>query len=286
MNEEDKKFLEDKNKEFYIQVFDEDEDDDNNNDSKKKNDKQIIHLFMAKVGRPDENEASNYYNESTLKYIKETITSYINPKKFPIKDKVKDFLLKNSGNFFNEPLDKSCELEIKDEFLKFKDNTKPNYTLKECYLNELGIPLFIQSNYLPKYRIYLGKYKNEGKKLFIDIEVSGKVTFDNINYNQNDGQNIVMIKGKRILNEEEIEVNKIYGENKLSYLNNDFKVFNLRLFIKNDYGLIQKFYKVLDNKGIYTIIFNIYIDEEPDPNDPNGGGNTIHIEEEEEEEDD
>ncbi len=87
-----------------------------------------------------------------------------------------------------------------------------------------------------------------------------------------------MIKGKRILTEEEIELNKIFGENKLSYLNNDFKVFNLRLFIRNEYGLIQKFYKVLENKGVYTIIFNIYLD------DPNSGGNEIHIEEEEEEE--
>jgi len=164
-------------------------------------------------------------------------------------------------------LGENCELEIKDEFLKFKDNAKPNYTLKECTLNELGIPLFIQSNYLPKYRIYLGKYKDEGNKLFIDIEVSGKVTFDEINFNQRDGQNIVMIKGKRILTEEEIS--KIFGENKLSYLNNDFKVFNLRLFIKNEYGVIQKFYKVLDNKGIYTIIFNIYEEKE--------GGNSIHI---------
>jgi hypothetical protein len=261
MTEEDKKFLADKNKEFYIQVFDEDEDD-NNDEKKNENDKEIIHLFMAKVDRenPEENEASNYYNESTLRYIKETIKAFLNPKKFPIIDKVKDFLIKHSDDFFNEPLDKNCELEINDECLKFKDNTKPNYTLKECTLNELGIPLFIQSNYLPKYRIYLGKYKDEGNKLFIDIEVSGKVTFDEINFNQNDGQNIVMIKGKRILTEEEI--GKIYGENKLSYLNNDFKVFNLRLFIKNDYGLIQKFYKVLDNKGIYTIIFNIYCDDD------------------------
>ena len=269
MKEEDKKFLADKNKEFYIQVFDEDEDEDKDdiNNEKKKDEKKIIHLFLAKVGRPDENEASNYYNESTLRYIKETITSYIKPKKFPILDNVKNFLLKNSENFFNEALGENCELEIKDEFLKFKDNAKPNYTLKECTLNELGIPLFIQSNYLPKYRIYLGKYKDEGNKLFIDIEVSGKVTFDEINFNQRDGQNIVMIKGKRILTEEEIS--KIFGENKLSYLNNDFKVFNLRLFIKNEYGVIQKFYKVLDNKGIYTIIFNIYEEKE--------GGNSIHI---------
>ena len=204
----------------------------------------------------ENSEAGSYYNESTIYFIKKLMTTNLNFVKFPIIDKVKDFLIKHSDDFFNEPLDKNCELEINDECFKFKDNTKPNYTLKECTFNELGIPLFIQSNYLPKYIVYKGEYKDEGKKLFIDIEVSGKVTFDEINYNQNNGQNIVMIKGKRILTEEEI--GKIITENKLSYLNNDFKVFNLRLFIKNEYGIIQNLYKVLDNNEIYTLIFNIF----------------------------
>ena len=226
------------NQYYYKQIF---EDKKNMN---------IIHLIMAN----ENSEAGSYYNESTIYFIKKLITTNLNFVKFPIIDKVKDFLIKHSVDFFNEPLDKNCELEINNECLKFKDNI--NYILKECSFNDLGIPLFIQSNYLPNYIIYKGEYKDEGKKLFIDIEVSGKVTFDEINFNQNDGQNIVMIKGKRILTEEEI--NKIINENKLSYLNNYFKVFNLRLFIKNDYGVIQEFYKVLDNKGIYTLIFNIF----------------------------
>ena len=65
----------------------------------------------------------------------------------------------------------------------------------------------------------------------IDIEVSGKVTFDNINYDHNDGQNIVMIEGKRNLTDE-IEYNKIIDKNKLSYLNNDFKVFKRDYLLK------------------------------------------------------
>jgi hypothetical protein len=48
MKEEDKKFLEDKNKEFYIQVFDEDEDD-NNNDKKKKMANKLFIYFWQKL---------------------------------------------------------------------------------------------------------------------------------------------------------------------------------------------------------------------------------------------
>jgi len=266
ITEEDKQFLSDKNKDYYIQVFDED-----NNDNK-----EIIHLFMAKVGTKQENEASDYYNQSTLKYIKDNIITFVNNKKFPIITKVKDFLLARSGDFFNEPLKKDCNLLIEGAKLQFKDKEKVDYKLKECTLDELGIPLFIQSNYLPKYRIYLGKYKKVEKKLFIEMEISGKVTFEDIHIIQNDGQNIVMIKGKRILNKDEIDINKVISSNKISYLNNDFKVFNMRIFIDIKYCYIQKLYKVLDNKGIYTIIFNIFNDEKKQ--------SKIHIEEEEEEE--
>ena len=164
--------IKDYNQYYYKQIF---EDKKNMN---------IIHLIMAN----ENSEAGSYYNESTIYFIKKLMTTNLNFVKFPIIDKVKDFLIKHSDDFFNEPLDKNCELEINDECFKFKDNTKPNYTLKECTFNELGIPLFIQSNYLPKYIVYKGEYKDEGKKLFIDIEVSGKVTFDNIIFNQNNEQ--------------------------------------------------------------------------------------------------
>jgi len=251
--EEDKEFLNNKNKDYYIQIFD--DDDNENDDNKNKRKISIIHLFMAKVGeKEEENEASNYYNESTLKFIKYNITSNINSKKFPIKTKVIDFLKSHSGDFFNEPFDNDCKLEVENEILKYEGS---KYELKECILDELGVPFFIQSNYLPNHRIYLGEYKSEGEKLFIDIEVSGNVTFESVDilFDKKNSQNIITIKGKRKIIGKDIS-NKL-DENKLSYLNNSSNLFNLRIFIKNNDCIIKNFYKVLNDKGIYTFIFDI-----------------------------
>ena len=255
--QEDKKFLDNKNKEYYIQIFDDDNknDDNKNDDNKNKKNVRIVHLFMAKVGeKEEENEASNYYNESTLKFIKHNITSNTFSKKFPIKTRVIDFLKSHSGDFFNEPFDNECKLEIKDEILKYEGS---KYELKECILDELGVPFFIQSNYLPNHRIYLGEYKSEGEKLFIDIEVSGSVTFETVDFwlDKKNSQNMITIKGKRKIIGQ--DTNNILAENKLSYLNNSSNLFNLRIFINNNDCIIKKFYKVLDNKGIYTFIFDI-----------------------------
>ena len=255
--EKDTEFFKDKSKEYYKQVF----DDDNNNKKKI----EIIHLFMAKVGgKKEENEASDYYNESTLYFIKNQIIPIVNNKKFPIKTKVIDFLKAHSEDFFNEPFDDNCKLEIKDEKLEYEGK---DYELKECILDELGIPFFIQSNYLPNHRIYLGEYKNEGKKLFIDIEVSGVVNFESVDvlFDKNI-QYIITIKGKRTIKYNDKNINYRLSDNKLSYLNNSSNLFNLRIFIDKKDCIINKFEKVLDDKGIYTFIFSI-VNENSDEND-------------------
>ena len=272
--EKDIEFFKNKSKEYYKQVFD---DDDNN---KKKI--EIIHLFMAKVGeKKEENEASDYYNESALYFIKNQIISIVNNNKFPIKEKVKDFLKTHSEDFFNEPFDDNCKLEIKDEKLEYEGK---DYELKECILDELGIPFFIQSNYLPNHRIYLGEYKNEGKKLFIDIEVSGVVDFEYVDvvFDKN-MQNIITIKGKRTIKNNDKNINYRLSDNKLSYINNSSNLFNLRIFINKKDCIINKFEKVLDDKGIYTFIFSI-INDNLDGEESDGSIEPVIDEENEEDE--
>ena len=79
-------------------------------------------------------------------------------------------------------------------------------------------------------------------------------------------QNIITIKGKRTIKNNDKNINYKLSNNKLSYLNNSSNLFNLRIFInKKDY-IINKFEKVLDDKGIYTFIFSI-INENPDESD-------------------
>ena len=272
--EKDIEFFKNKSKEYYKQVFD---DDDNN---KKKI--EIIHLFMAKVGeKKEENEASDYYNESALYFIKNQIISIVNNNKFPIKEKVKDFLKAHSEDFFNEPFDDNCKLEIKEEKLEYEGK---DYELKECILDELGIPFFIQSNYLPNHRIYLGEYKKEGKKLFIDIEVSGVVDFESVDVlHDKNMQNIITIKGKRTIKNNDININYRLSDNKLSYLNNSSNLFNLRIFIGYNDCIIHKFEKVLDDKGIYTFIFSI-INDNLDGEESDGSIEPVIDEENEEDE--
>ena len=272
--EKDIEFFKNKSNEYYKQVFD---DDDNN---KKKI--EIIHLFMAKVGeKKEENEASDYYNESALYFIKNQITTIVNNKKFPIKEKVKDFLKTHSEDFFNEPFDDNCKLEIKEEKLEYEGK---DYELKECILDELGIPFFIQSNYLPNHRIYLGEYKSEGKKLFIDIEVSGVVDFESVDviFDKN-MQNIITIKGKRTIKNNDKNINYGLSDNKLSYLNNSSNLFNLRIFINKKDCIINKFEKVLDDKGIYTFVFSI-INDNLDGEESDGSIEPVIDEENEEDE--
>ena len=275
--EKDIEFFKNKNKEYYKQVFD--DDDDNN----KKN-IEIIHLFMAKIGgKKDENEASDYYNESTLYFIKNNIISNTHNNKFPIKEKVKYFLKAHSEDFFNEPFDDNCKLEIKEEKLEYEGK---DYELKECILDELGIPFFIQSNYLPNHRIYLGEYKNEGNKLFIDIEVSGVVNFESVDvFFDKNIQNIITIKGKRTIKYNDKDINYRLSDNKLSYLNNSSNLFNLRIFINKKDCIINKFEKVLDDKGIYTFIFSI-INENLDGEESDGSIEPVFDEEKEEPEED
>ena len=58
--------------------------------------RKVIHLFVAN----DKSETGEFYNDSTLDYIKYQIIQFTNFKKFPIIEKVKEFLFDNSRRIF------------------------------------------------------------------------------------------------------------------------------------------------------------------------------------------
>ena len=245
---------------YYKQEF-EDSDD-------KRDKREVIHLFMAN----DKSNAGNYYNESTLEFIKNQIISHTNIKQFPIIDKVKDFLFEHSGEFFNEPLENKDDLKIIEEDshqkLKYTNEEKP-FELKECYVDELGNANFIQTNYKPSYRVYKVKCNDndkESNKLFLDIEISGEVDIKDIEnpeiVNKN-RQNIITITGKRNLtrgasNKTSTSVKSI-AEYKPSNFDNNNKMFNLRIYIPNEKCIIGKLNKRVFNvdKGLYRYIYDI-----------------------------
>ena len=249
----EKKKEKEENNIYYRQVFDKVEDKS----------REVIHLFMAN----DKSEAGDFYNNSTLEFMKFQIIQFTNTKKFPIIDKVKEFLFEHSEEFFNEPLEKIEDLEEKTEedktFLKYTNKEKP-YELKECYVDELGNANFIQSNYKPSYRAYKVKYKDENgesNKLIIDIEISGEIKdIEDLKFPKKDnrkGQNIITISGNRKL--KKLKTKSFISDNKSSYFDNENSMFNLRICIPNEQGIIEKLYKRQFNlkKGLFRYIYNI-----------------------------
>ena len=249
----EKKKEKEENNIYYRQVFDKEEDKS----------REVIHLFMAN----DKSEAGDFYNNSTLEFMKYQIIQFTNTKKFPIIDKVKEFLFEHSEEFFNEPLEKIEDLEEKTEedktFLKYTNKEKP-YELKECYVDELGNANFIQSNYKPSYRAYKVKYKDENgesNKLIIDIEISGEIKdIEDLKFPKKDnrkGQNIITISGNRKL--KKLKTKSFIADNKSSYFDNKNSKFKLRIYIPNEQGIIEKLYKRQfdENKGLYRFIYNI-----------------------------
>ena len=237
---------------YYKQIF-------NHKDDKNKN-REVIHLFMAN----DKSEAGDYYNNSTLEFIKNQIISFVNNKRFPIIEKVKDYLFNHSEEFFNDPLENIDDIKIIDDnnIKKLKYTGKP-YELKECYVDELGNANFIQSNYKPLYRAYKVKYtdeKGESDKLIIDIEISGEVDFKEIEnpeiVNRN-RQNIITISGRRNLKKGDKKTEE--AEYKSSYFNDKNSLFNLRIYIPNEKCYIGGLYdrKFYVDKGLYRYIYNI-----------------------------
>ena len=241
---------------YYKQIFEEKEENKN---------REVIHLFMAN----DESEAGKFYNKSTLDFIKNQIIAFVNNKKFPIIEKVKDFLFNHSEEFFNEPLENIDDIKIEEEtekkLLKYTNKDKP-YELKECYVDELGNANFIQTNYKPSYRIYKVKCNDNGKesnKLFLDIEISGEVDIKDIEnpeiVNKNK-QNIITLTGKRNLTKNKTSTTvKNIAEYKSSYFDNNNKMFNLRIYIPNEKCIIGNLYKRVFNvdKGLYRYIYDI-----------------------------
>ena len=287
---------------YYIQI----EDEKKKNNKKKENNiyykqvfdgneninREVIHLFMANDG----SEAGDFYNNSTLEFIKNQIISFSNNKRFPIIEKVKDFLFDHSEEFFNVGLKKKEELEIMEEngnkILKY---TGEPYELKECYIDVLGNANFIQSNYKPSYRAYKVRYKDENGesiKLIIDIEISGEVETENIKnpeIDNKDKKNIITISGNRNLkpkkknNENDNSIKptiKNIAENKASYFNDKNSIFNLRIYIPNDICIIGSLYErdFNEEKGLYRYIFNIQ--------DKNNNGSPMGVEVDSDDDDD
>ena len=97
---------------FYTEIYEDIEKNDNNKDEK-----DIVHLIMAR----ENTEAGDYYNNSTINYIKNHIISYIGIEKFPVKEKIKDFLFETSKEIMEEGIETEDEIKIIEDKNEIKE---------------------------------------------------------------------------------------------------------------------------------------------------------------------
>ena len=200
MTELEDDLLKDCNKKYFIERY-------YKEDTKKTN--VIRHLIFANDSK--ESEAGNYYNYSTIQFIRNIIKRYSAPRTFDVIEELKEFLIQESFKYFqkndennnnvtipikeenifiekinNENTEIQIENEIKKSYL-MKIKKIPNLKLKYLILDKIN---YVRNAFTPPYIYYKEfvdedffdkknkKFKNNNKKievLVIEIELGGKI---------------------------------------------------------------------------------------------------------------
>ena len=159
---------EEKKKHNYIYYTEEFNDDDDDNNQVQQD---IVHLIMAKEGT----EAGDYYNKTTIDYIKNQIVVFVGIKKFPIEEKIKEFLFKVSKDIMEDPIDKEDRIVIEGNYISLTPDEGKEFKLKKCLIDELGMNLFVGTKYKPKYRYFIKTNEKNQKMFVIQFAMNGAV---------------------------------------------------------------------------------------------------------------
>ena len=193
INFENQNENEEKNNLYYLEQFEEDKEDENT-----QIEHDIVHLIMAN----DNSEAGKYYNESTIKYLKNQISTFVGIKKFPIEEKLKKFLFNISKEIMEEQIKEINDINTDDNRIKLDGEA---FKLKKCLVDELGINNFVGTQYRPKYRYFKS---GDGKSFFIQFIMCGSVSDLRVKVDQIEGNYYFTITGKKNLEKPNDNSNK------------------------------------------------------------------------------
>ena len=140
-----------------------------------KNKINIVHLIMAREG----SEAGNYYNQSTIDFLKKQIITETITKNFDIIELFKEYLSMSSGTYMENPIEIN-DIEYDNIEKKIKIQTEEEIIIKKCFINEIGILNFYGKVIEPSY-----DYKQYAGRMEVMIELPGITNDDNNNNNKN-----------------------------------------------------------------------------------------------------
>ena len=242
---------EEKKKHNYIYYTEEFNDDDDDNNQVQQD---IVHLIMAKDGT----EAGNYYNKTTIDYIKNQIVVFVGIKKFPIEEKIKEFLFKVSKDIMEEPIDKIDKIIIEDKFIKLSAEEGKEFKLKKCLIDELGMNLFVGTKYKPKYRYFKKKNEKDNKDVFvIQFAMNGAIKNLKCRVNVAGEYYFFTISGEKDTNVNENEKLEGLSNREDGYFSFEIKVPNSQILLAEHkvkkkskmYGLVTLEFALLDQQS-------------------------------------
>ena len=258
----------DENNIYYTEIFQGDNEEKKFGDNK--NEKDIVHLIMAREG----SEAGNYYNNSTIQYIKNQIIAFIGVEVFPIEEKLKDFLFQISKEIMEKGIESKDEIQIIEsnnnqsekenqieviKSIKLVPKNNKEYKLKKYLIDELGSNIFEGTTFKPKYRYYKDK---ENKKFIIEIAMCGGLRglkCKPINLGENYRFHFEGFKTFDTINPK-------VEKSEPQYLKNERKNgnFSFDIIVPTDDVILSenKYSKVEKNYGIITFEFNLFQTED------------------------
>ena len=244
---------EEKKKHNYIYYTEEFNDDDDDNNQVQQD---IVHLIMAKEGT----EAGNYYNKTTIDYIKNQIVVFVGIKKFPIEEKIKEFLVKVSKDIMEDPIDKLDKIVIENKIIKLSAEEGKEFKLKKCLIDELGMNLFVGTKYKPKYRYFIKKDKDEKSNninvFVIQFAMNGSVKGLKCKVSVSGEYYFFTISGEKVINNENEKLEGLSNREE-GYFSFEIKVPNSQILLAEHkvkkrskmYGLVTLEFALLDQQS-------------------------------------
>ena len=215
------------------------------------NDKQnIVHLIMAREG----SKAGDYYNKSTIHFLRNKIKSFNKIKNFDIIESFKNYLSIASGKYMEKPLEIE-DINYDEEKKKFIIKSENKINFKKCYVDEIGISNFQGNIIEPPY-----DYKIYDNRIEIHIELIGEISKFHAKTIQISREYVFIYTGNIKFPKDEKKEMKIYDNIKKGE-------FRLQINIPITFGTIKDCkpsYNICNKNGLITFIYNYSIYNEND----------------------
>ena len=224
----------------------------------------IFHYLMAREGT----EAGEYYNDLTLKLIRQQYNCLNQRNRIDIPKKIKDIFCKLSNDIIGEKIDMEQLETINENKIKLKNGNNKNdnknlyldnFKIQDAYIDQDGNYLQSKVKFEPRYSLYVYRETKVDEEddyenfLLLRIEIPGNVTkLTARSTNKDEKYKGIVINGYK--EEDEIPENTNKENFQKIYDNRKYKEISYFIELKGNIALNKK--HPIQDTEIYKIHFN------------------------------